>query len=379
MGGLGVDHGVRRLGACVAVAIVYAVAGCTAVPSPPPAPSPEAAIENHLHAALDAVNGAEDVRAVLVQQHARPVYEEYLSSEPGDTWNVYSVTKSVTSTLVGIAIDRGLISGVDATLGELLPDYSGVLTAETSGIPLAAVLTHTANFPRDGVEPDLYGSADWIAAILQDRARRGPGDGSFQYSTLGSHVLAAVVAEATGMSPFAFAREALLAPLGIEVAQPWEERFVPGTDPAAYNSAYEDAEVAWIADPQGINAGGAWLRLRPGDLARFGQLFLDEGERQGEEIVSATWVALATSPQVATPEQGSLSYGFQWWIDEDRDQFAALGFGGTVVLIDPGKDAVAVIACDVALDAPPSELGLTGTSAMTLAQILIADLAEPAG
>ncbi|MFE5410996.1 serine hydrolase domain-containing protein [Microbacterium sp. NPDC056569] len=362
-----------------AVFLLAGAAACTAAPSPAPVPSPEVAIANHLHAVLDAVTGSEEVRAVLVHQDAEPVYEEYMSSTPDDTWNVYSVTKSVTSTLVGIAIDRGLISGVDATLGDLLPEYAAVLTAETSDIPLQAVLTHTANFAPDGDVRDLEGSADWIATILQDRADRGPGDGSFVYSTYGSHVLAAVVAEATGMSPFAFAREVLFAPLGIEVDEPWEERLLPGTDPDAYNRAYENAEVAWIADPQALNMGGAWLRLRPGDLARFAQLFLDEGERMGDEIVSSTWVALATSPMVATPVLGALSYGFQWWVDEERDEFAGVGFGGTVVLVDRRKDAMVVIACDVARDAPPTELGLTADSALALAQALIDDLPDSDG
>jgi len=375
MGALTFDHGVRWVGACVAVAVVCAAAGCTATPAP--VPSPSGAIEKDLHAVLESLNGAEYVRAVLVQQHAQPVYEEYLSASAEDTWDVYSVTKSVTSTLVGIAIDRGLISGVDATLGELLPDYAGVLTAETSGIPLSAVLTHTANFPPDFEAPDLIGSDDWIATILEDRARRGPGDGSFQYSNCGSHVMAAAVAEAVGESPFAFAREALFAPLGIAVDEPWEERILPATDMAAYTLEYEDAEVAWIADPQGINSGAGWLRLRPADLARIGQLFLDEGEHEGDEIVSSPWVAQATSPLVATTDAGSLAYGFQWWVDDARGEFAAVGFGGTVVLIDRRKEAVIVIASDIALDAPPGNPGITPTAALALAQGLVDDLPEP--
>lgn len=379
MGALTLDHGVRWIGACIAASVVCAAAGCTAMPSPAPAPTASAAIGEDLHAVLETVNGAEYVRAVLVDQHAEPVYEEYLSATADDTWNVYSVTKSVTSTLVGIAIDRGLISGVDATLGELLPDHADVLTAETSGIPLSAVLTHTANFPADSDAPVLTDSDDWITTILEDRARRGAGDGSFAYSHSGSHVVAAVLAEATGMSPFAFAREALFAPLGIVVDQPWEERLLPGTDMAAYSLAYENAEVAWIADPQGINSGAAWLRLRPADLARIGQLLLDEGDRAGQQIVSSAWVALATSSLVATPDADPLSYGYQWWVDEGRDEFAGVGLGGTVVLIDRHKDAVVVIASEIALDAPPGNLGITSTAALALAQALVDDLPEPPG
>ena len=79
---------------------------------------------------FDIVFGDESVRAVIVQQHGEPVFERYSGSHPDDTWDVRGVTRVVTSTLVGIAIDRGLIRGVDATLGELLPAYAGTLAPE---------------------------------------------------------------------------------------------------------------------------------------------------------------------------------------------------------------------------------------------------------
>ena len=156
------------------------------------------------------------VRAVLVLEDGDLIYDRYIDSGPDDYWDIRSVTKSFTATLVGIAIDRGLISDVDATLGELLPRWSTQLTAETSTIPLRAVLTHTANFVPENQtgSSGVFMSADPVGEILATRARTGPGDGYFNYSGAGSHVLAAIVSEAGGMPLLEFARQYLLDPLG---------------------------------------------------------------------------------------------------------------------------------------------------------------------
>ncbi|WP_345801697.1 serine hydrolase [Microbacterium sp. AZCO] len=364
-------HALAQLVAATAVVALVsaAVAGCG---DAPPSPSPIELIQRDADAVLARVTGTESVRAVLVQQHGVPVFAQYFSATPDETWDVRSVTKCVTSTLVGIAIDRGLIPSVDATLGELLPDYSQYLTPDTARIRLRRVLTDTANFADSPEVIAPYVTTDWVAAILEARAARGRGVGSFQMTDQGSHILAAVVAEATGMSPLAFAREALFEPLGIDSTPGWEERVAPGADPGRLSREYARAEVAWPADPQGINLGSALLRLRPSDLIRFGQLFLDGGDWRGETVVSSSWVEAATAPEAETGQYGSMSFGYQWWVDEDRGEFAALGTGGTVVLVNRAKDAVAVIAAEIPLDSLTS--GIRVAPALALAQALVDDL-----
>ena len=136
---------------------------------------------------------------MLVYEDGESVLELYRGEDAKDYLDLRSVTKSVVSTLVGIAIDEGLITGVDATLGELLPAYRDVMNAEVAAIPLDRILTHTAGFAG--------GRTNWtstsprrtaVGAIIADRVARGTGDGSFEYSSAGSHLLAAILDEATG-------------------------------------------------------------------------------------------------------------------------------------------------------------------------------------
>ncbi|MGU3644106.1 serine hydrolase domain-containing protein [Microbacterium sp. C23T] len=376
-----------RVGSMCVVIVALLVAGCSSPASSLPEPTPPAdAIREDIDSVFGTLYGEDAVRAVLVQQHGELVYEQYQQGTAEDTWDVRGVTRAVTSTLVGIAIDRGLISGVDATLGQLLPGYAAVLTPETAAIQLKAVLTHTANFAptseeRDirGTPADLYAQPDWVTAILADRAARGPGDGRFLFSDMGTHILAAVVAQATGMSPLRFAQAVLFDPLDIDVAPLWEERFSPGSDPAVLLQEYEQADVAWPADPQGVNLGYTHLRLHPTDLVRIGQLMLDEGVWGDEQIVSATWAVQATTPVVATIGYGTISYGYQWWVDPQRGVFYAQGEGGTAVVVDPVRDAVAVIASEVAIDDPRGNHGYASSTAVGLAALLLADLPKDSG
>ncbi|MFH8250538.1 serine hydrolase domain-containing protein [Microbacterium sp. B2969] len=360
-------HAVPRLvDACVAVVCVCAVVGCTAPPSA--RPSPAELVQADLDGRLSAVEVPESLRAVLIDQHGTPVLAQYFSSTPEDAWDVQSVTKSVTSTLVGIAIDRGLVPGVDATLGELLPDYSAYLNADTARIRLSAVLTDTANFVDDPAVIARGVTTDWVAAILEARAAEGRGMGSFRPSSHGAHILAAVVAEATGMSPLAFARETLFEPLEIDSVPAPTERL--GVDAATISRRDQAAEApAWPADPQGINVGNDQLRLRPAELMHLGQLFLDDGDWRGLDVVSTSWVEAATSSQARTTMYGSMSFGYQWWVDAARGQFAALDDGGTVILVDRRKDAVAVIATEAL-----GSSGLPSAQALALAQTLLEDL-----
>ena len=221
---------VRRAGPFVSgVVLLLAMAsGCTAEPTPIPTPTGAAAVNGHVEETLDEHDPHHGLRAVLVLEHGESVYERYVESDAEDYWDVRSVTKSVVGTLVGIAIDRGLIHDVSATLGELLPRWAEQLTPETSAIPLSAVLTHTAGFADvyEAYAAGVWSSPDTIGAILTDRARRGAGDGAFGYSNAGSHILSAVVAEASGMPLLEFARQNLFDPLGI-ISLPAFEPIVP--------------------------------------------------------------------------------------------------------------------------------------------------------
>ncbi len=172
-----------------------------------------------------------------------------------------SVTKSVVSTLIGIAIGDGLIGGLDDTLAQLLPQDVDVMSPAVRATTLRQLLTMDAGFPPGGeaLGPGFTTSTNWVREILAN-PERPPGQG-FEYSNGNTHVLAAILEQATGMSALDYARDKLFGPLGIDTTPAW-------THPALRDNieAYEDADFAWPTDPQGSNTGWSLLKLRPRDL-----------------------------------------------------------------------------------------------------------------
>ena len=136
--------------------------------------------------------------------------------------------------------------------------------------------------------------------------------------------------------------------------------------------------MAWPADPQGASLGYSHLRLRAADLVRIGELFLAEGDSAGEQVVSPTWAVEATSAVVATEDIGTTSYGYQWSGSTSlaRGVFYAQGDGGTAVVVDPSRDAVAVVVSEVAVDDHRGTQGLTPATAAGVAIALIRDLPD---
>ncbi len=166
-----------------------------------------------------------------------------------------SATKSITGTLIGIAIDKGLIDSVDHKLLDFFPDrtFANVDTQKQS-ITLRHVLSMSSglDWPHNGLneylEPGMEASKDWVQFVLDRPMAAAPGS-VFVYNSGGSHLLSAVIQKATGMSALDFAQKHLFAPLGI-------------------------TNVTWATDPQGINFGAANLAMSPRDMAKLGYLYL---------------------------------------------------------------------------------------------------------
>jgi CubicO group peptidase (beta-lactamase class C family) len=168
------------------------------------------------------------VRSLLVVRHGYLVYERYWQGmTAADGANTYSVTKSVVSALVGIALGEGKLTGLDQTVGELLARHLPPNADPRLGrVTLEQLLTMTSGLAGD--DPSLGGdpnvsqrqgaSRDWVGHILGRRLATDPGS-SFAYSSATSHLLSAVVADASGVSTLAFARARLFGPLGIASTQ----------------------------------------------------------------------------------------------------------------------------------------------------------------
>ena len=296
------------------------------------------------------------VRSVLVVRHGYLVYERYWQGvEASDGHDVRSVTKSFTSALVGIALGDGKLKGLDQTVGELLADHLPAnADPRLRQVTVEQLLTMTSGLAGDdsslGGDDQLFDrmlqSRDWVRHILSRRLETTPGE-SWAYSSASSHLLSAIVADATGQSTLAFARAKLFAPLGIAADDALEPTVRHWPPSPAELEAYERAPVAWPRDPQGYHVGGVGLRLPARELAKLGYLYLNKGLWDGTQVVPADYVAASTRPQ-SDPSRGPGDYGYQWWVTNEtgHDSFRAMGFGGQVIQVIPELDLVVVITSD---------------------------------
>ena len=296
------------------------------------------------------------VRSVLVVRHGYLVYERYWQGvDAGDGHNSFSVTKSFTSALVGIALDDGKLKGLDQTVEELLADHLPAnADPRLRQVTLKQLLTMTSGLAGDdstlGGDDDswieMLKSPDWVRHILSQPLVSAPG-AEFAYTDKNAHLLSAIVADATGQSTLAYARAKLFGPLGIATDNALQQTISHWPLTPAELEAYEQAPVAWPRDPQGYHVGGSFLRLPARDLAKLGYLYLNGGRWDSTQVVPADYVAASTQPQ-SDPTMGPGDYGYLWWVTNEtgHDSFRAMGFGGQLIQVIPDLDLVVVITSD---------------------------------
>lgn len=275
--------------------------------------------------------------SVLVVKDGYIVSENYYKNGgQNKAYELASATKSITSTLVGIAIDKGFIESSEQPICELMPDYFSEDEDDwRNQITLQDSLTMTWGFDWPG-DYDLSNPDHplWEWAVAEDRFEYAlnreqgntPGE-NFIYDSTSSHFLSGAITESTGMSALEFANKHLFSPLGIK---------------------NEDGEsVAWKTDDQGYNEGGYGLELTPRQMAKIGFLMLNKGFWEYKQVVSEEWVENATKGQAdvimpGVPE-GTAKYGYQWWTDANGASYHALGYGGQMILVIPEADIVIVL------------------------------------
>ena len=314
-------------------------------------------IDSAALAALDdqVASAYPQVRSVLVVRHGYLVHEHYwhgLDKTSGH--DVRSATKSVTGALVGIAIAEGKIKSLDQTVGELLATHLPKdADPRLARVTLKQLLTMTSGLAGDDASLDgdeevfsaMLWSPDWVRHILSRRLETEPGE-QFAYSSAGSQLLSAIVADVSGHSTLAYAHTKMFDPLGIRTDNAFEPVLSDLFDPVVLK-AYRRASVAWPVDPQGYHFGGGLLRLPARDLAKFGYLYLNGGRWAGKQIVPADYVAAATSPSGSTPNL-TKGYGLHWWVatEDGHRTFRAQGYGGQFIYVVPDLDLVAVITSE---------------------------------
>ena len=254
------------------------------------------------------------VRGIVIVRHGTLVAETYFGGFTNTTLkNVHSVSKSVTSLATGIALDRGLIPSVDARLADLIPHYAHRLSeAPKNRLTLRNALTMTAGLAWNDTDQTFWNNPDSVDYVLTREVVAQPG-AEFFYSSGLSHVIAEVNNRASGQSHLAFVRKHLFGPLGIRTA-------------------------TWDPDLSGRHWGGTGLRIRPRDMAKIGQLALQEGLWEGRRLVSREWIAESTSGQTAGIA-GAPNYGYQWWI-RPRGRYLAHGYNGQYIGVDSEADVV---------------------------------------
>jgi CubicO group peptidase (beta-lactamase class C family) len=233
------------------------------------------------------------------------VYERYWHGlDASDGHNSFSVTKSFTSALVGIALEAGHLRGLNQTVGELLAAHLPPnADPRLRRVTVQQLLTMTAGLAGDdpsGAWIGMLQSRNWVSHILGRRLISKPG-AEFAYSSASSHLLSAMVTDATGQSTLDYARAKLFGPLGIATDNALVQPIHTWPPTPSQLQAYEQASVAWETDPQGYHIGYSWLKLSARDLAKFGYLYLNGGRWDGRQVVPADYVRASTQPQSKPP------------------------------------------------------------------------------
>jgi CubicO group peptidase (beta-lactamase class C family) len=284
-----------------------------------------------------------NVLALLVARRGRLVFETYLlTPEDRDQYHhVMSVTKSVTSLGTGLAFAHGLSSDLDTPLYSYLPDEFDADPRKRE-ITIRHLLTMRSGllFDNSDFSTEIFANRPEheIAYILAKPLYADPGD-SFYYRDCDPQLLSCAIERATGRTLAELVRDGIFNPLGI-------------------------TDYYWEHTREGHTSGAVALHLRPRDMAKLGQLVLQRGAWQGQQLVPAAWVDSATTTQTALPEsegpERGWSYGYYWWILSRFNGFTAWGSGGQYILVVPDKELVIVMVSmpDVSGDAGvPTTLG----------------------
>lgn len=268
------------------------------------------------------------IQSVAVVRNGYLVLDSYTHPYgEGQKHKMFSVTKSVTSALIGIAIDKGFIKGVDQKVVEFFPDRKILnLDERKKSMTVQNLLTMTSGLQaNDGWENNWAGifemmkSKDWTQFALDLPMEATPGE-RFEYYNCNSHLLSSIIKETTGMGTIDFANKHLFGPLGIE-------------------------NVKWDTSPEGVNIGYAGLWLEPKEMAKIGLLYLNNGKWEDKQIISSNWIKESTTPYHDSRLLDQ-KYGYQWWINP-AGYISANGMNGQFIQILPGNKLVAVFTSNI--------------------------------
>jgi CubicO group peptidase (beta-lactamase class C family) len=280
---------------------------------------------SYILAMLREIQGTDlGVHSLLIVRHGYLVTEVYFPPYQQNTRHpAYSMTKSITSAMVGKAIQDGYIKSIQQKAVEFFPDIAqDASDPRRKEITIEHLLTMSAGYNTNTM-PDLYGkdaSFDTVQHILTYNSVLVPPGASFFYDSGLPHLLSAIIQEGAGTTLQAYTEQELFQPLGI-------------------------TDYTWDSDPRGITTGATGLMLRPRDMAKFGYLYLHSGEWNGTQVLPKEWVETSTRVHIETKGLMNAAeddgYGYLWWIDSFGG-YSAHGFGGQYIFVLPPLDMVVV-------------------------------------
>jgi CubicO group peptidase (beta-lactamase class C family) len=256
-----------------------------------------------------------------------------------------SVSKSVTSALIGIAIGRGEIPGVDVKVMPYFSAFKVPPDPRREHMTLSDVLTMTTGIRWDEESTEytdpanncavMEGKDDWVRYVLEQPMAEEPGK-VFVYNSGATQLLSYLIRKTTGKETDDYAKEHLFAPLGID--------------------------FYWKRTPAGLADTEGGLYLTPRDLAKIGYLYLKDGVWEGERILPEGWVRASTKSRVATNEK-TYGYGYKWWVVSRKgsgsyDAYAAWGYGGQLLIVVPELELISVFTGWNIYDKPSLDPGL---------------------
>ncbi|MCR5462035.1 MAG: beta-lactamase family protein [bacterium] len=282
---------------------------------------------------------------IIAYKDGKKVIEAYKNGfSRDDTMNVMSVTKSVTSLLIGIAIDLGLINSVDDFVMDYFKDYTPKRGEKTIyEVKIKHLLTMTAPY-KGKSEPwkKICTSDDWMLAALDILGGPKGITNEFRYHTLGIQILMGIIEKQSKMNGLDFANKYLFTPLGIEKRVSAE--CYTKEDQFNYVMNKANHGNVWFLDPKNSPTAGWGLSLSALDLAKIGLMVLNKGMYNNKRIVSEKWIDEISIPRISLGEEmGNQDYGYLWWFPHRKPNvIAAQGDGGNIIYIN--KDLHIVVA-----------------------------------
>ena len=278
------------------------------------------AIADFIQAADEKVSS---MHSLMILRHGKVIAEAWWAPEDADKPHVlWSLSKSFTSTAVGLAVQEGKLSIEDRVVSFFPEDLPAEPVENLRNMRVKDLLTMSTGHAD---EPNVRQSQDWIKSFLAHPVPHAPGS-FFRYNTPATFMQSAIVQKVTGQTVVEYLQARLFDPLGIDPPR-------------------------WDKNPQGISLGGYGLFLRTEEIAKFGQLYLQKGIWQGKQLIPADWVDLATSKQVSNGNNPSSDwnqgYGFQFWRCR-HNAFRGDGKDGQFCIVMPDQDAVVVMTANTA-------------------------------